>query len=237
MAFQNLPNDRVISGLYNQNNKTGEAQEYYTLYMLKDRSNTGEYHFTSTSSGVTYSTNDHPTDVNVYNKGQEGMIAYLITYVLQNYIISATNLTALENTVTDTVLPALETLGNGVSSNSLRITSAEDSIDTIERNATKTFNITLDSASWTQSGETESYYQNITAQISSYLPATTLTKVDLQPNSELILQMIDDGVGGLLVANESPDNSNLLFKAYAVGAAPTVNMVVQATKTEVNSVV
>ena len=53
-------------------------------------------------------------------------------------------------------------------------------------------------------------------------------KVDLQPDSAVLNQLINDGVSALYIAN-----NNGVFTAYAIGAAPTVDLEIQVTITEV----
>lgn len=53
-------------------------------------------------------------------------------------------------------------------------------------------------------------------------------KVDLQPDSEILNQLINDGVSALYIENASG-----VFTAYAIGAAPTVDLTIQVTITEV----
>jgi hypothetical protein len=98
MAKYDLPN---IPGSANVDNLTNEATIYQTLYNTLARTTTGTYSFTSSSSGVTYSTNDYPDNVNIYNKGQSGMISLLDTYVLADYKISVTEWNAINTTITN----------------------------------------------------------------------------------------------------------------------------------------
>ena len=86
MQFLNLPNETPAP---NSNNLTSEADRYYQLYNNLNRTKTGTESFTSASSGRTYSTNNYPTDVDVYNKGQEGLMNLLFKYVLRQYIVVA----------------------------------------------------------------------------------------------------------------------------------------------------
>ena len=68
-----------------------------------------------------------------------------------------------------------------------------------------------------------------TVSLGSHTP-TANSKVDLQPNATVISQMISDGVKALYVSNTSGT-----LTMYAVGAAPTVALTIQATVTEVTS--
>lgn len=73
-------------------------------------------------------------------------------------------------------------------------------------------------------GDTSPYTQSVTIE-----GATVNSKVDLQPDASVISQMVDDGVVALYIAN-----SNGTLTAYAVGEKPTVELIVQATVTEVS---
>lgn len=84
-----------------------------------------------------------------------------------------------------------------------------------------TASVTLTSAGWTGS---DPYTQ--TASIDG---ATAQSKVDLQPDETVLAQMLDDGVSALFCKN---DNGTLTV--YALGAAPSADMTVQVTLTEVN---
>lgn len=84
----------------------------------------------------------------------------------------------------------------------------------------KTGSITL-STSWSGSGTT--YTQNI-----SISGGTAKSKVDLQPDSTVLNQLINDGVSALYISN-----NNGTFTAYAIGAKPTANLTIQITITEV----
>lgn len=86
MVFLNLPNQVPAP---NKNNLTAEAEKYMQLYSSLNRSSVGAEQFISSSSGVTYNTNDYPSDNDIYNKGQVGLMNLLYKYVLNKYIIVA----------------------------------------------------------------------------------------------------------------------------------------------------
>lgn len=86
---------------------------------------------------------------------------------------------------------------------------------------TKKTSITLAAASWAESNGV--YRQTVTAE-----DGTASCVVALQPSIEQSVSLQDDGVTVLQV-----DNDNGTFIAKAVGAAPTANMTIQATLTEV----
>lgn len=81
MAKSNLPN--IIGGV----NYVSEYAKYSDIYMDLNRTQSGTATFTSTSSGTAYSTSDYPTDVDVYNKGEEGLATLLYKYVLKDFIV------------------------------------------------------------------------------------------------------------------------------------------------------
>ncbi len=58
--------------------------------------------------------------------------------------------------------------------------------------------------------------------------ANANSKIDLQPDSFALNQLISDGVSALYVENNSGT-----FTAYAIGATPTNNLQIQITITEV----
>lgn len=89
--------------------------------------------------------------------------------------------------------------------------------------AVYTDSVTL-SAVWSGSGP---YTQTIT--LANYT-VTSNTKIDIQPDSTAIAQLITDGVKALYIAN----NSGTLT-AYAIGAAPSTSLTMQVTCVEVTS--
>jgi hypothetical protein len=85
MVFENLPNN-VSSGIPNVQNLTSEQIEYVRLYNLLTRTQSGVGTFgASPSSGLSYSTNDFPADVDVFDKGQEGLMNLFAKYTLVAY--------------------------------------------------------------------------------------------------------------------------------------------------------
>lgn len=77
--------------------------------------------------------------------------------------------------------------------------------------------ITMATASWTGSGTT--YTQSVVVDGVSVADGG---KVDLQPDADVIAQMISDGTIALYI-----QNVNGALTAYAVGAAPTADITVQ----------
>lgn len=93
--------------------------------------------------------------------------------------------------------------------------------DTVARNMKPvTDTVTLTAAGWTGSGP---YTQAVTIA-----GATETSRVDMQPDETVLTQMLNDGVSALFIKN-----NNGALTAVAMGAAPTANLTVQATITEV----
>lgn len=68
-----------------------------------------------------------------------------------------------------------------------------------------------------------------TQTLSTSPPGVTAnSKIDLQPSSTVLSQLIADGVTALWV-----QNSNAVLTVYALGAAPKVALSVQCTRTEI----
>ena len=76
------------------------------------------------------------------------------------------------------------------------------------------YTATLSATGWSQ---TAPYTQTVSIE-----GVTAASKVDLQPTPEQLTQMITDGVTALLIAN-----NNGTLTAYALGATPTTEMVMQ----------
>ena len=101
------------------------------------------------------------------------------------------------------------------------ITSTEKSNWNAKQTKIVTGSITLSTGSWSGSGTTYTHTITISG-------GTTASKIDLQPNSTVLNQLINDGVSALYIENNSGT-----FKAYAIGAKPTANLTIQFTRTEV----
>ena len=101
------------------------------------------------------------------------------------------------------------------------ITSTEKSNWNAKQTKIVTGSITLSTGSWSGSGTTYTH----TVAISG---GTANSKIDLQPNSTVISQLLTDGVSAIYIENNSGT-----FKAYAIGAKPTANLTIQFTRTEV----
>lgn len=103
LTFTNLPNQTPTP---NPNNLTSEAEKYYQLYISKNRTESGTESFVSESSGKTYSTDNYSSDVDVYNKGQLGLMNLLYKYVLKTYIVEADLINSLLNSITNVTIDA-----------------------------------------------------------------------------------------------------------------------------------
>lgn len=82
--------------------------------------------------------------------------------------------------------------------------------------------IVLEANEWIGSGE-------LFAQEISVDDSTEKSKIDLQPNNTVLMQMLNDGTTALYVSND-----NGILVAYAMGVAPTVDITIQITITEVD---
>lgn len=78
------------------------------------------------------------------------------------------------------------------------------------------------SETWSGTGP---YTQTVT--LSGYTP-TANTKIDLQPDMNVIQQLINDEVGGLYI-----ENNNGVLTAYSIGNKPSVALSIQITVSEV----
>lgn len=81
--------------------------------------------------------------------------------------------------------------------------------------------VSLPVSGWTASGDDFT-------QAVSIPEAGASSKVDLQPDAATIAALVDSGTLGLYIQND-----NGTFTAYAIGAAPSIDLTVQATLTEV----
>lgn len=97
-----------------------------------------------------------------------------------------------------------------------------ENISTTKADKPKVLNVSLPTASWTGSGP---YTQVVTIS-----GGTANTKVDLQGDSSVIAQMINDGCNGLYISN-----TDGVFTAYAINNKPSVDLTVQVTLSEVTS--
>lgn len=92
---------------------------------------------------------------------------------------------------------------------------------TIENNQVATVSISLPANGWSASGD------NFT-QVVTIAGAGANSKIDLQPDAATIAALIEAGTLGLYI-----QNNNGVFTAYAIAAAPTTALTIQATITEV----
>lgn len=131
-------------------------------------------------------------------------------------------ITELQNvtSVQDTDLLIIETSDGTRSINKSNLISEITSEIKEKQNKIKTSSITLSANGW--SGN------DTFTQVVSISGATVNSKIDLQPNSVVLNQLIKDEVSALYI-----ENNNATFTAYAIGAIPTVNLTIQVTVTEV----
>lgn len=101
------------------------------------------------------------------------------------------------------------------------VTSVNGQVGAVTVPVPRKTSVTLASANW--SGN-DPYTQSVT--ISGVL---SNSKVDIQPDATAIQQMITDGCAAIYIENTSGT-----LTAYAIGSAPTVNLTVQVTITEVS---
>lgn len=102
------------------------------------------------------------------------------------------------------------------------VADTEKSTWNAKQNKIKTDSITLSTSSWSGSGNT--YTQTVTIS-----GGTSNSKIDLQPDSTVINQLISDKVSALYI-----ENDNGVFTACAINAKPTVDLNIQITATEVD---
>lgn len=105
MAKTNLPNN-VSSGVPNVQNLTGEQTKYEILYKSITRTQSGEGTYTSPTSGLSYTTNSYPSDTDVFNKGEEGLMNMFAKYILVNYNLTGTELQGIIDQTMETVIPS-----------------------------------------------------------------------------------------------------------------------------------
>jgi hypothetical protein len=112
---------------------------------------------------------------------------------------------------------AVKELANEVSTVGTKVTTLEGKVSAVENSHKKT-SVTL-STSWSGS---DPFTQTVALS-----GITANSKVDLQPSSAILSQLLDDGVLALYIEN----NAGTLT-AYAIGAKPTTALTIQATITE-----
>lgn len=83
--------------------------------------------------------------------------------------------------------------------------------------------VTLDDEDWIGN---DPYTQGINI---NNVPINSNSKIDLQPDTTVINQLIDDGVKGLYI-----QNNNGSLTAYAIGAQPTESLSIQCTISNIN---
>lgn len=96
--YIDLPNKVPVK---NASNLTAEQTRYEALYKKANRTTSGQLAFTSSTSGVSYSTANYPNDVDVYNLGEEGLMNLLYKYVLYDSIVTAADLKEIKQNIAD----------------------------------------------------------------------------------------------------------------------------------------
>lgn len=96
--YIDLPNKVPVK---NASNLTAEQARYEALYKKANRTTSGQLAFTSSTSGVSYSTANYPNDVDVYNLGEEGLMNLLYKYVLYDSIVTAADLKEIKQNIAD----------------------------------------------------------------------------------------------------------------------------------------
>lgn len=132
-------------------------------------------------------------------------------------ITELTNVTSVQ----DTDLLIIETSDGTRSISKSNLVSEIDSEIKEKQNKIKTSSITLSASNWNGNDDTFT-------QVVSIAEGTTNSKIDLQPDSVVLNQLINDDVSALYI-----ENNNSTFTAYAIGAIPTVDLTIQVTVTEV----
>lgn len=108
------------------------------------------------------------------------------------------------------------------------VQAVEDKGDEVIRNISeqtfvaKRLELTLPTADWDYSSEYGYYRQTVTVEGS-----TIHSKIDLQPTSQQLVELINNGIS-MFVANEDG-----VINVYAIGGNPGIDMTIQATKMEV----
>lgn len=101
MAFEtktNLPNATDVV-LPNTTNQTGEYNKYVELQLLTTRTNSGNFSWTSPTSGILY-TDSGETDGTVLNKGETGLMN-LIARECKSWMLTADDINVLISAVED----------------------------------------------------------------------------------------------------------------------------------------
>jgi hypothetical protein len=148
-----------------------------------------------------------------------------IKYLLENNKTDVSGIEAelqnIEEQLGDTPLPTTaQTITGAIDEHETDISNIAQDVD----NATlKIIAITLPYSNW----QAHSTLTDVFTQTVTISGSTNKTKVDLQADASTLLQLISDGVLALYI-----ENDNAVFKAYAIGAAPTANLTVQGTCVE-----
>jgi len=222
MTKYNLP-DTVSGGIPNVNNLTAEATYYQTLVNSLTRTETGVATYTSSSSGVSHSTNDYSGDADVYNKGGTGLKNLLAKYVLPNYILTATDwnqigdLSTLTTTEKTNLVGAINEVDTDLTTHLAEYTTFKNNntsshqvfIRDILRMKLRQTGLNLDPNAWSDTLEDDTGI-NAGASSNYNLTGGKLTLLS-DPNTKLLLHMngsdgsttFTDEIGKTVTANGS----------------------------------
>ena len=92
-------------------------------------------------------------------------------------------------------------------------------------------NIELAKDGWELVEGKDNLYRTFAMIVGDYM-ITSMTKIDLQPDDEIITQLYNDEVAALYIKNED----DLSQYAYALGNKPSVDLVIQATLTDMGTI-
>ena len=85
--------------------------------------------------------------------------------------------------------------------------------------------VTLTASNWSNKGD---YY----TQSVSIMGVEATERIDIQPDADVLLQLVEDGVSALYIENDGG-----VLTAYSVGGVPSATITVQVTRINIPSVV
>lgn len=166
----NLPIDSN-SAVPNINNLSGEATKYNELEMTFPRTTTGQVSWTAYPSGIVYNTADYSSNVNIYNKGEDGLLNLLL-YLYggeDGWIVVAddfnkVSISVIDNLTTETTGGALDA-HQGYVLNTTKLDKTDTAADSIKLNGLSANSYQLKNT----------IYTNIQFLVSSWVDSTTYT--------------------------------------------------------------